>query len=107
MQYPEGYIKNLADLRAVPLRGAIAAAADAARHGQQLRHIQAPTEVDHYQLRRVMDVYVVAARGGPERRVRAACNTSSTGSTLPEGVRVTVRGSVQAMQTSFAASASA
>ena len=102
VQYPENYIRNLADLRAVPLRGANAPTATQLDTVSSLRHIEAPTEVDHYQLRREMDVYIAPAGEdlsgvlhGVERVVR--------GLALPEGVRVTVRGSAQAMRTSFGA----
>jgi multidrug efflux pump subunit AcrB len=66
----------------------------------KIRHIHAPTEVDHYQLRRVMDVYV-ATSGEDLGPVLAAVNKTVAATTLPEGVRVQVRGSVQGMQASF------
>ncbi|HEX7653742.1 MAG TPA: efflux RND transporter permease subunit, partial [Verrucomicrobiae bacterium] len=58
VQYPENYIKNLADLSAIPLRGQGSAAATRLDTLSQFRHRTSPTEVDHYQLRREMDVYV-------------------------------------------------
>lgn len=102
VQYPENYIRTMADLRAVPLRGARSGLPTQLDTVSSLRHIQAPTEVDHYQLRREVDVYVSPSGEdlsgvlhGVERTVRQM--------TLPEGVRVTVRGSAQAMRTSFGA----
>jgi HAE1 family hydrophobic/amphiphilic exporter-1 len=102
VQYPEDYIHNLADLRAVPLRGANSGRPTQLDTVSTIRHIQSPTEVDHYQLRREMDVYVSPSAEdlsgvlhGVERIIQ--------GLKLPEGVRVTVRGSAQAMRTSFSA----
>src|SRR5262249_25279039 len=64
------------------------------------RHIHAPTEVDHYQLRRVIDVYV-APSAEDLGRVLAAVDRLIATTPLPEGVRVNVRGSVQGMRASF------
>jgi multidrug efflux pump subunit AcrB len=61
VQYPEGFVKNLADLASVPLRGAHSANPTRLDTISHIRHLKAPTEVDHYQLRRVMDVYVSPA----------------------------------------------
>ena len=56
---PKDYVKNLADLSSIPLRAAQLSDADAAGCRQPtISHRTSPTEVDHYQLRRVMDVYV-------------------------------------------------
>jgi hydrophobic/amphiphilic exporter-1 (mainly G- bacteria), HAE1 family len=102
VQYPENLIRTFSDLTAVPLRG------DHSDHATQLdtvsrvRHIETPTEVDHYQLRREMDVYV-APSGEDLSGVLSQVQNIIHGTKLPEGVRVTVRGSAQAMQTSFSA----
>ena len=55
---PRNYVKNLADLASIPVRGANSRAAHAARCVEHHQPPQSPTEVDHYQLLRVMDVYV-------------------------------------------------
>lgn len=102
VQYPENTIHNLADLRAVPLRGAHSQFPTQLDTVSTIRHIQAPTEVDHYQLRREMDVYV-APSGEDLSGVLSGVDRIIHGTSLPEGVRVTVRGSAQAMRTSFSA----
>jgi len=102
VQYPENLIRNFADLSAVPLRGANSPRATQLDTVSSLRHIQSPTEVDHYQLRREMDVYVSPA-GEDLSAVLGKVQDIIHGTKLPEGVRVTVRGSAQAMQTSFSA----
>src|SRR5581483_3026736 len=58
VQYPEGFIRNFADLSAVPLRGSQSQRPTQLDTVSSLEHIDAPTEVDHYQLRREMDVYL-------------------------------------------------
>ncbi len=102
VQYPENLIHNFADLRAVPLRGAHSQQATQLDTVSTITHINSPTEVDHYQLRRVMDVYVSPAGediSGVLSRVERIIREIK----LPEGVRVVVRGSAQAMRTSFSA----
>jgi len=102
VQYPENLIRNFADLSAVPLRGSSSQRATQLDTVSSLRHIHSPTEVDHYQLRREMDVYVSPA-GEDLSAVLSKVQDIIQGTKLPEGVRVTVRGSAQAMQTSFTA----
>ena len=100
VQYPENLIRNFADLTAVPLRGDHSDRATQLDTVSTLRHIRSPTEVDHYQLRREMDIYV-APSGEDLSGVLSRVQEIIHGMTLPEGVRVSVRGSAQAMQTSF------
>jgi hydrophobic/amphiphilic exporter-1 (mainly G- bacteria), HAE1 family len=102
VQYPEDLIRNFADLSAVPLRGSHSDRATQLDTVSTLRHIESPTEVDHYQLRREMDVYV-APTGEDLSGILSQVQEIIQGTKLPEGVRVTVRGSAQAMQTSFGA----
>ncbi len=102
VQYPENLIRNFADLSSVPLRGARSDHATQLDTVSSLRHIESPTEVDHYQLRREMDVYV-APSGEDLSGVLSSMQDIIQGTKLPAGVRVTVRGSAQAMQTSFSA----
>jgi multidrug efflux pump subunit AcrB len=100
IQYPEGFVKNLAGLSAVPLRGTRSlkpTRLDAVSH---LRHFKAPTEVDHYQLRRVVDVYV-SPTSEDLSRVLDGVNAIIHDVKVPENVQVTIRGSANAMQVSF------
>lgn len=102
VQYPEHLIHNFADLAAVPLRGDHSERPTQLDTVSSLHHIQSPTEVDHYQLRREMDIYV-APSGEDLSGVLTRVQNIIQGMTLPENVRVSVRGSAQAMQTSFGA----
>jgi multidrug efflux pump subunit AcrB len=100
VQYPENRVGSLLDLTAIPLRGP--AAHDAVRLDAvtSLRPISAPTEVNHYQLRRVVDLYVGLAN---EDLGRAAADMDRivASTPLPDGVRVDLRGMVQGMRASF------
>jgi multidrug efflux pump subunit AcrB len=102
VQYPEGYIRNLADLRAVPVRASAAARPTQLDNLAAISHFESPTEVDHYQLRREMDVYV-SPRGEDLSATLSGVQRIIRGLQLPAGVRVSVRGSVQAMASSFSA----
>jgi multidrug efflux pump subunit AcrB len=100
VQYPENSVHTLSDLRQIPLRGAKLQQPTFLDSVVTVRHISAPTEVDHYQLARVMDVYVAPKRedlGKVTRQVEEIVGKTK----LPEGVRVKLRGSVQGMSASF------
>lgn len=100
VQYPEGFVKKLADLASVPLRGARSTKPTRLDAVSHIRHFKAPTEVDHYQLRRIMDVYV-SPSGEDLSRVLGGVETILRDTKLPENTRVAVRGSANAMRVSF------
>ncbi len=100
VQYPENNVKGLGDLLAVPLRSSHAIRSVRLDAVSQIRHISTPTEVDHYQLRRVIDVYV-APTGEDLSAVAAGVQKIIGATNMPSNVRVAVRGSVQAMQSCF------
>ncbi len=102
VQYPENYIRNLADLTSVPLRGPRSEVPTQLDTVSRIRHIESPTEVDHYQLRREIDIYV-APSGEDVSAALARVGEIVQRMKLPEGVRVTIRGSAQAMRASFSA----
>ena len=58
VQYPESQIKSLQDLEQIPIKSPDGAIATNLGAVVQITRTKAPTEVDHYQLRRVIDVYV-------------------------------------------------
>ncbi len=100
VQYPETYVKDLQDLEAIPLRapgGPQSARLDVVSH---MHHIMSPTEVDHYQLRRVIDIYV-SPKNEDLSRVQSAVNKIIAATKLPQGATLAVRGSVQGMNASF------
>ncbi|HUL34136.1 MAG TPA: efflux RND transporter permease subunit [Candidatus Eisenbacteria bacterium] len=100
VQYPEQAIQTLGDLRQLPLRGAKLTQPTFLDSVVTVRRITAPTEVDHYQLARVMDVYIAPKKedlGTVTRQVESIVAHTN----LPEGVRVKLRGSVLGMRESF------
>jgi multidrug efflux pump subunit AcrB len=124
VQYPENLVRNLEDLGSMPLRAPHlggSAGLDSAAQGHADRrniqqshpdeptrldsvvhfsHILAPTEVDHYQIRRTVDVYV-APKGEDLSRIYAGVQKIIDNTHLPENMTIAVRGSVQAMRESF------
>jgi hydrophobic/amphiphilic exporter-1 (mainly G- bacteria), HAE1 family len=100
VQYPENFVKNLADLASVPLRGSRSVKPTRLDTVSQISHFKAPTEVDHYQLRRIMDVYV-SPTGEDLSQVLGGVEKLLRETKLPENIRVAVRGSANAMQVSF------
>ena len=100
VQYPENFVENLTDLASVPLRGSHSELSTRLDTVSQIHHIESPTEVDHYQLRRVIDIYV-APKGEALDGVASQVDKIISETTLPPNVRINVRGSVAAMQTSF------
>lgn len=100
VQYPEGAIKDLLDLRGIPLRGPKSLFPTRLDAVTDVRRVTAPTEVAHYQLRRVVDVYVGLA-GEDLGRVASKIDGIIAGTRLAEGIRVDMRGMVQGMRASF------
>src|SRR5581483_11304343 len=62
--------------------------------------IQTPTEVDHYQIQRVMDVYVTPS-GEDLQRVTSRIQNIVNHANIPANVRVNLRGMVEGMNASF------
>jgi multidrug efflux pump subunit AcrB len=100
VQYPEGYLKNLADLGSMPLRSQYLKQPTRLDTVVHITHINAPTEVDHYQIRRTVDVYV-SPKGEDLSGIYSAVQKIVNQTQLPPNTVVHVRGSVQAMRESF------
>ena len=102
VQYPEADVESLNDLKNIPVRAAdhpnpalLDAVTSIKKEGD-------PTEVDHYQLSRTIDVYI-APGGESLGGVASGVQRIIDGLKLPEGTRVTIRGSARAMNDSFRA----
>jgi multidrug efflux pump subunit AcrB len=65
-----------------------------------IKMIEAPTEVDHYQLKRVIDVYV-SPSGEDLGSLANRVDKIIAGTKVPANVRIKVRGSVEGMRQSF------
>jgi len=100
VQYPENYVKSLASLASVPIRGEHSAKATRLDTVAQILHRTAPTEVDHYQLRRVIDIYVAPATEDIGK-VLGQVQKILRDTKMPDNIRAEIRGSAKAMQVSF------
>jgi HAE1 family hydrophobic/amphiphilic exporter-1 len=58
VQYPENYVKDLAALGSMPLRAAHLKHPTRLDSVVHITTVPSPTEVDHYQIQRTIDVYV-------------------------------------------------
>ena len=65
-----------------------------------VKQVQTPTEVDHYQIQRVVDIYVTPA-GEDLQRVTSSIRDILAKTTIPGNVRVNLRGMVEGMEASF------
>lgn len=100
VQYPEATVKTLGDLKAIPLRSPGALRPTRLDTVAAVKPILSPTLVSHYQLARVVDIYV-APSGEDLGGVSAAIDRILAKTTLPKGVRINIQGSVNAMHQSF------
>jgi multidrug efflux pump subunit AcrB len=100
VQYPEAQIRTVQDLEAIPLHAEGASQPTRLDMVAKIQQIQAPTEVDHYQIRRKLDIYV---RPATENLGKTADMVSKViaRQKIPAGISVTVRGSASAMSESF------
>jgi len=100
VQYPEAQIRTVQDLKAIPLHAQGATQPTRLDMVANIQQIEAPTEVDHYQIRRKLDIYVRPATedlGKTADVVRSVIAKQQ----IPAGISVAVRGSASAMSESF------
>ncbi len=103
VQYAEhgkGAIHNLVDLKEIPLRAANLKQPTTLDSVVKLVNVQSPTEIDHYNIQRVADVYVTPV-GEDLSKLTAAIRRDIADAKLPSNVRVTLRGMVNGMDQSF------
>jgi multidrug efflux pump subunit AcrB len=103
VQYPEkgrAAIHDFADLTNIPIRAPNLKQPTTLDAVVKLENIQTPTEVDHYQIQRVTDLYVTPASedlGKVSDEVQGILDKTK----IPENVRVNLRGMVEGMNASF------
>ena len=100
VQYPENQIKTLTDFRQIPLRSPDGKSTTPLQSLANIRQINTPTEVDHYQLRREFDIYVMPKKedlSAVDEDVEKILGQIQK----PHGVTVKVRGAVRDMDQSF------
>ncbi len=93
-------IHTFADLTNMPLRAPTLKQPTTLASVVKLQNVETPTEVDHYQIQRVVDVYVTPS-GEALGKVADEVKDIIRQTKLPENVRVNLRGMVQGMQESF------
>jgi len=100
VQYPENQVKSIEDLGAMPLRAPGLKIPTYLGQVVDISRILSPTEVDHYQLQRTIDVYVTPSSedlGAPASAVQKIVAATQ----LPANLRINTRGLVVTMQSSF------
>ena len=100
VQYPETQIKTMTDFEQIPLRSPNGSNTTPLQSGADVKQINTPTEVDHYQLRREFDIYVMPKKEDLSRvneQVEAIVGQIQK----PNGVTIQVRGSIRDMEQSF------
>jgi HAE1 family hydrophobic/amphiphilic exporter-1 len=100
VQYPENRVHSILDLKAIPLRSAGQRDSTRLDNISKIARIESPTEVDHYQLRRTIDIYVRPA-SEDLGRIANGIDRITSEMKIPDGVLVQLRGMVQGMRDSF------
>jgi HAE1 family hydrophobic/amphiphilic exporter-1 len=93
-------VHNFVDLRQIPLRAPNLTHPTTLDSVVKLESTQSPTEVDHYQIQRVIDVYVTPT-GEDLGKITGAIRKIVADAKLPGNVRVELRGMVNGMEESF------
>jgi hydrophobic/amphiphilic exporter-1 (mainly G- bacteria), HAE1 family len=100
VQYPENRVHSIEDLKSMPLRAPGAKFPTYLQQVADITPILSPTEIDHYQLERIIDIYVVPRSedlGKPEKEISKVIAQTRH----PSAIHVDVRGLVTTMQSSF------
>ncbi|MGH9691816.1 MAG: efflux RND transporter permease subunit [Candidatus Acidiferrales bacterium] len=100
VQYPENQVKSIEDLKAMPLHAPNLKLPTYLSQVADVTPILTPTEVDHYQLQRTIDVYV-APSGEDLGKPTKAISKIVAATQLPPNIRINIRGLVTTMQASF------
>jgi multidrug efflux pump subunit AcrB len=93
-------IHNLVDLKQIPLHAPNLIKPTTLDAVVKVDYAQSPTEIDHYQIQRVMDLYITPS-GDDLGKVTTAIRQVISDAKLPASVRVNLRGMVQGMEESF------
>src|ERR1700691_4304633 len=93
-------IHNAIDLRQIPLHAPMLKEPTTLDTVVSIEQTQSPTEVDHYQIQRVADVYVTPA-GEDLSKVTASIRRVIADAKVPANARINLRGMVDGMEQSF------
>ncbi|MEZ2346688.1 efflux RND transporter permease subunit [Terriglobus sp. RCC_193] len=100
VMYKEGQIRSLEDLKAIPLHGTNISQPTRLDMVAKIEQFNAPTEMDHTQIRRNLDIYV-RPQEEDLGKITAAIQKIVDGANPPRGINVTLAGSVTSMNASF------
>jgi multidrug efflux pump subunit AcrB len=102
VQYNEKKIANMSmeDFKQIPLRGNDQTGYTPLQSVADISEINTPTEVDHYQIRRVIDVYIMPSTEALQG-VSSDVNNLLAHIQKSKDTRITVRGTVVSMNESF------
>jgi len=100
VQYPLKQVQTMTDFRQIPLRSPGNPNTTPLQSVADVKDINTPTEVDHYQLRREFDIYVMPKKEDLSR-VNGEVEKIVGQIQKPDGITVKVRGSVRDMDSSF------
>ncbi len=100
VQYKEGQIKSLEDLKAIPLHGTNITQPTRLDMVADIQQFKAPTEMDHTQLRRFVDIYVRPQQESLNR-IADQINKIIAATHPQQGIDVALTGSVNSMNASF------
>jgi multidrug efflux pump subunit AcrB len=100
VQYPLTQIQTMTDFRQIPLRSPGNPNTTPLQSVADIKNINTPTEVDHYQLRREFDIYVMPKKEDLSR-INGEVEKIVGQIQKPDGITVKVRGSVRDMDSSF------
>jgi hydrophobic/amphiphilic exporter-1 (mainly G- bacteria), HAE1 family len=93
-------IHNLVDLKEIPLHAPNLKQPTTLDTVVKLENVTSPTEVDHYQIQRIVDIFVTPS-GEDLGKVRSEILKTIADLHLPSNIRVNLRGMVQGMEASF------
>jgi len=99
-EHGNGAIHNLMDLSQMPLRAPNLTKPTTLDAVASVKRIETPTEIDHYQIKRVMDVYVSPSEEDLGN-VTKSIQKEIAGTKIPEGMLVDLHGMVEGMFASF------
>jgi multidrug efflux pump subunit AcrB len=100
VMYKEGQIQSIDDLKAIPLHGKDITRPTRLDMVATIKQFNAPTELDHTQIRRSMDIYV-----RPQQedlgRIASSIHQILDTTEIPHGIEARLTGSVESMNASF------
>ena len=100
VMYKEGQVQSIDDLKAIPLHGAGITRPTRLDMVADITRFDSPTELDHNQIRREVDIYVRTSTedlGTVTKQIHNIVDHS----TVPTGIDVLLTGSVESMNASF------